>query len=81
MIAGAVDCCYFPLYEIERGITTLTYNPKSNNKKIPVTEWFAMMGRTKHLQKEAYREITDAIQEEIDRRFARLCARAEHPLL
>ncbi len=81
VIAGAVDCCYFPLYEIERGITTLTYNPKSNNKKIPVTEWFAMMGRTKHLQKEAYREITDAIQEEIDRRFARLCARAEHPLL
>lgn len=81
VIAAAVDCCYFPLYEIERGITTLNYNPIAQKKQIPVTEWFGMMGRTKHLQKEEYRPITDAIQAEIDRRFARLCARAEHPLL
>lgn len=81
VIAAAVDCCYFPLYEVERGITTLNYNPISKNKKIPVADWFAMMGRTKHLQKEEYRDITAAIQEEIDRRFARLCAKSEHPLL
>ena len=81
MISAAVDCCYFPLYEIERGITTLTYDPQSKNKKIPVTEWLGMMGRTKHLLKDEYRSVTEEIQAEIDRRFARLCARAEHPLL
>ncbi len=78
VIAGAVDCCYFPLYEVEQGITMLNYEPK---KKIPVSEWFAMMGRTKHLAKPEYAEITESIQAEIDRRFARLKARAEHPLL
>ena len=81
VIAAAVDCCYFPLYEIERGITELNYNPDTAKKRIPVTEWFGMMGRTKHLLKEEYRAITEDIQAEIDRRFARLLARAEHPLL
>lgn len=81
VIAAAVDCCYFPLYEIERGITTLNYNPITQKKQIPVTKWLGMMGRTKHLLKEEYRPVTDEIQAEIDRRFARLCARADHPLL
>lgn len=81
VISAAVDCCYFPLYEIERGITTLNYNPITQDKQIPVTEWLGMMGRTKHLLKEEYRPVTDEIQAEVDRRFARLCARAEHPLL
>lgn len=81
VIAAAVDCCYFPLYEVERGITTLNYDPSAKDKKVPVTQWLGMMGRTKHLLKEEYRPITDEIQAEIDRRFARLKARAEHPLL
>lgn len=81
VISAAVDCCYFPLYEVERGITNLTYNPEKGDKKIPVTEWFAMMGRTKHLAKEKYLPVTEAIQAEIDRRFERLKARAENPLL
>ena len=80
-IAAAVDCCYFPLYEIERGITALNYDPASSNKKIPVAEWLGMMGRTRHLLKEEYRSVTEEIQKEIDRRYARLKARAEHPLL
>lgn len=81
VIAAAVDCCYFPLYEIERGITVLNYDPASSNKKIPVTEWLGMMGRTRHLLKEEYRSVAEGIQKEIDRRYARLRARAEHPLL
>ena len=81
VIAAAVDCCYFPLYEIERGITVLNYDPASSNKKIPVTEWLGMMGRTRHLLKEEYRSVTEEIQKEIDRRYDRLRARAKHPLL
>ncbi|MBO5523493.1 MAG: pyruvate synthase [Roseburia sp.] len=81
VISAAVDCCYFPLYEVERGITTLTYDPEKNHKKIPVAEWLGMMGRTKHLAKAEYASIAEEIQTEVDRRFARLKAKAEHPLL
>ena len=81
VIAAAVDCCYFPLYEIERGITSLRYDPKKSHKKIPVTEWFSMMGRTKHLATEEYKSVADQIQAEVDRRYERLAACAEHPLL
>lgn len=81
IISAAVDCCYFPLYEIESGITTLNYDPEEKNKKIPVVEWLSMMGRTKHLAKEKYQTYTEQIQAEVDRRFARIKARAEHPLL
>lgn len=50
VIGAGVDCCYFPLYEIENGITNINYNPEDKNKKINVLEWLSMMGRTKHLK-------------------------------
>lgn len=81
VIAAAVDCCYFPLYEIEQGITSLSYDPEKAGKKRPVVEWLSMMGRTKHLQKEAYRDVVEKIQNEVDRRYTRLKARAESPVL
>lgn len=81
VIAAAVDSCYFPLFEIEEGITTINYNPEKMNKKLPVLDWLTMMGRTKHLGKEQYKDIVDEIQAEVDRRWERLKARAEHPLL
>ena len=40
-----------------------------------------MMGRTKHLATEEYKLVADQIQAEVDRRYERLVARAEHPLL
>ncbi|MCM1157225.1 MAG: thiamine pyrophosphate-dependent enzyme [Bacteroidales bacterium] len=81
VIAAAVDSCYFPLFEIENGITALSYNPEKMKKKIPVLDWLALMGRTKHLEKERYRDIVEEIQAEVDRRWERLKARAENPLL
>ena len=81
VIAAAVDCCYHPLFEIENGITTLNYNPERINKKIPVLDWFTMMGRTKHLQGEQYKEIVADIQDEVERRWERLKVRAGNPLL
>lgn len=74
VIAAAVDCCYFPLYEIEHGRTRLTYDPEKSKKKIPISDWLAMMGRTKHLLKEEYGDVVVQLQEETDRRFARLKA-------
>ncbi len=81
VIASAVDCCFFPLYEVEKGKTTLNYNPEQAGKKIPVLDWLSMMGRTRHLQKEEYREVVEELQSEIDRRFARLKAKSENPIL
>lgn len=81
VIAAAVDSCYFPLYEVEQGITALSYNPELRNKKIPVGEWLSMMGRTRHLVTEPYHDVLDTIQHEVDRRFERLKAMAENPLL
>lgn len=81
VIAAAVDSCYFPLYEVEQGITSLNYDPEKSGKKIPVLDWLSMMGRTSHLKKEEYRPVVEQIQKEIDRRYERLKARAEHPLL
>ena len=81
VIGAGVDCCYFPLYEIENGITNINYNPEDKNKKINVLEWLSMMGRTKHLKDKKYEYIVDEIQGEIDRKWERLKAQDSNPLL
>ncbi len=81
IIGKAVDCCFFPLYEIEKGQTTLSYNPEKTGKKIPVADWLSMMGRTRHLVKPQYRGVVEKIQKEVDRRWDRLKALSDHPLL
>lgn len=81
VIAAAVECCYFPLYEVERGKTKISYNPEKAGKKIPITHWLSMMGRTKHLAKEEYKDIVDDLQREVDRRFMVLKEKSENPYL
>ena len=46
-------------------------------KKIPVVDWLSMMGRTKHLVKEEYREVVERMQQEIDIRFYELKRKSE----
>lgn len=81
VISAAVNSCYFPLYEVERGVTTLSFDPESKDKKIPVSDWLKMMGRTKHLCNDNYSKVRDLIQKEVDRRWKRLKALSEHPYL
>ncbi len=81
VIAAAVNSCYFPLYEVEQGCTSISYDPEQKGKKIPVEDWLRMMGRTKHLCKDDYKEIRNDIQHEIDCRWIRLKAQSEHPVL
>lgn len=69
VIQAAVDSCYFPLYEIENEKLSINYNPDIAKKKIPISEWLKMMGRTKHLLKPEYKDVLDAIQHETDRRW------------
>lgn len=77
VIEAAVNCCYFPLYEVEQGKTMLSYDPEKTGKKIPVLDWLSMMGRTKHLQKEQYKDVVDRLQQETDRRFYELKKKAK----
>lgn len=77
VIEAAVNSCYFPLYEVEHGVTRLSYDPEKTGKKIPIIDWLSMMGRTKHLQKEEYAHVVEKMQKEIDLRFEELKNRSK----
>ena len=81
VISAAVNSCYFPLYEIEKGITSLSFDPETKNKKIPVSDWLKMMGRTRHLCEDKYTDVLNSIQQEVDSRWKRLKTMSEHPEL
>ena len=81
VISAAVNSCYFPLYEVERGYTSLSFDPEAKNKKIPVADWLKMMGRTKHLCEAKHRDILESVQQEVDIRWKRLKTLSEHPEL
>jgi pyruvate ferredoxin oxidoreductase alpha subunit len=81
VVGAAVNSCFFPLYEIEKGITTITYDPEENGKKTPISEWLKLMGKTRHLLRPEYKEFLERSQEEVERRWKRLKAMHENPLL
>jgi pyruvate ferredoxin oxidoreductase alpha subunit len=81
VLQAAIDSCFFPLYEIEHGHTTLTYDPDATDRRLPVSDWLKLMGKTRHLLAPGSAAIVQGIQAETDRRWARLKAMHEHPLL
>ncbi|MED3574478.1 thiamine pyrophosphate-dependent enzyme [Cytobacillus praedii] len=81
ILEAAVNACFFPLYEVEEGITTITYNPDEKKKRVPLMEWLKYMGKTKHLLKEENRELLSELEEEIEYRWQRLLAKNNHPFL
>jgi pyruvate ferredoxin oxidoreductase alpha subunit len=81
VVQKAADCCFFPLYEVEHGLTTLSYDPEALEKKAPVSEWLKLMGKHRHLLQPDMRAHLEQFQLEVDRRWKRLKAMAEHPLL
>ena len=81
IIKTAVDSCFFPLYEVERGMTTITYDPEAKNTKVPLADWLKMLGKTKHLLKEENKPLLESFELEVERRWAQLKAKHENPLL
>ena len=81
IIQASVDCCFFPLYEVEHGITTINYDPEEKGKKVPVNEWLKHMGKTKHMLKPDCKPELDRFQAEVDRRWVRLKELHKNPLL
>lgn len=81
IVNEAVDSCFFPLYEVENGITTLTYNPEEKNKKVPLLNWLMTMGKTRHMKKPENADTLKAFETEVERRWNMLKAKHESPYL
>ncbi|MCM3339521.1 thiamine pyrophosphate-dependent enzyme [Paenibacillus sp. MER TA 81-3] len=79
IVNAAVESCFFPLYEVERGITNITYNPEEKNKKIPLLDWLNMMGKTRHMAKPENADTLHRFEHEVERRWSALKAKHEHP--
>jgi pyruvate ferredoxin oxidoreductase beta subunit len=65
----AVETCYWPLYEIEKGVLKINVKPK---EKRPVTEFLKPQGRFKHLFSAENEGLLNRLQEGIDREWERL---------
>lgn len=70
----ATECCFWPLFEYERGKWTLNYKPK---EKKPMVDWIKGQGRFKHLFNEKNEHIIEELQKETDRKWEELLARVE----
>ncbi|MGD2129350.1 MAG: thiamine pyrophosphate-dependent enzyme [Lysobacterales bacterium] len=77
----AIDSCFFPIYEIERGKTHITYDPELLGRRRDIRDWLGRMGKTKHLLAKGNEDRLEAIETEVERRWRRLKAMHEHPEL
>jgi pyruvate ferredoxin oxidoreductase alpha subunit len=78
IVKTVVNACMHPLYEIENGVTTLSYDPEARDKKVPVGDAFKIMGRAfTHMLKPNMEDLLVDVQDEVDNRWARLKATSE----
>jgi pyruvate ferredoxin oxidoreductase beta subunit len=65
----AVDSCFWPLYEIEKGKLKISYKPA---KKIPVADFMKPQSRFKHLFTPENRSVIETIQKRVDEDWKKL---------
>lgn len=65
----AVETCHWPLYEIEYGVTKITFKPKG---KKPVVDFLKTQGRFKHLFSPENEWLLKKFQENVDKEWERL---------
>lgn len=70
----AVDTCVWPLYEIENGVWSLTYEPA---KKLPVERFLEKQGRFKHMFAKGNEWMIEAAQDYVDREWEKLKMKCE----
>jgi pyruvate ferredoxin oxidoreductase beta subunit len=73
VMRGAVETCFWPLYEVEDGKWRVTHKPR---EKKPVRGWLEKQGRFRHLFRPENEHILEEIQADIDRNWEALLARA-----
>jgi pyruvate ferredoxin oxidoreductase beta subunit len=73
MAKVAVETCFWPLYEVDKGVWKVTSTPK---EKKPLDEWTKQQGRFRHLYEPRNKHILEMAQAEVDRRWEALQRRA-----
>jgi pyruvate ferredoxin oxidoreductase beta subunit len=63
VIDGAVDCLFWPLYEVVDGRYELTYRPR---RAQPVADWLALQGRFAHLLAPENASVVEEIQRQVE---------------
>ena len=81
VLQAAIDCCFFPLYEVEKGHTHLTYDPDAIGRRRPVSDWLGMMGKTRHVLADEHADQLEMTEKEVDKRWRKLKVKSEHPEL
>ncbi|MEW6571187.1 MAG: thiamine pyrophosphate-dependent enzyme [Nitrospirota bacterium] len=65
----AVETCFWPLYEVENGVTRITFKPR---EKKPIEDFLRPQGRFKHLFKPENEWLMKKAQDDIDKEWQRL---------
>ncbi len=73
----AVETCYWPLFEIENGVTRITTMPR---EKKPLTDFMKPQGRFKHLFQPGNEWMLAAAQEHVDACWERLQKEQASPI-
>lgn len=64
-----VECCFWPLYEVENGKYKLNYKPEAI---MPITDWLTPQGRFRHLNEPQNKHIIDDLQAQIKKDWEEL---------
>ncbi|MEW6523586.1 MAG: thiamine pyrophosphate-dependent enzyme [Bacillota bacterium] len=70
----AVDTCYWPLFEVEKGNWRITYKPR---EKKPLVEFLKPQGRFRHLFRPENKEVLERLQAEVDHSWEALLKRCQ----
>lgn len=79
MIRLAVETCFFPLYEVEHGKTTINHNPDETRSRVPLRDWVSQMGVWKHLLLPQNEQILLELEKDVDFRWRRLIHASQFP--
>ncbi len=68
----AVETCFWPLYEVEKGVVRVTYKPR---QKLPLGEFLKKQQRYRHLFTGDHQRLIEELQGEVDRNWEALLAK------
>jgi pyruvate ferredoxin oxidoreductase beta subunit len=74
VVRHAVDCCFWPLYEVEEGRWRLTYRPRERKSYV---DWLRRQGRFRHLFQPGREELLKELEREVEERWQALLARTQ----
>ncbi len=74
----AVECLFWPLYEVVDGDYRLTYRPE---QPVPVEDWLRLQQRFSHLLRDENRAHVEEIQQQVEADWDALLERCSEPVL